>query len=98
MLFAKDGLLLKAGTAFDLTVAPDWSGRLAFEWNNVGLAVGAIHVPPCTPTGAQTPWFDFRGGYDVVKPGCVSVIVTVGSKQQRVNIGIGAPCPGQTPP
>ena len=86
------------GGPFDLAVAADWTGRLAFEWDNVDHPVGAIHIPACTATGAQTAWFLYRGGYDVVKPDCVSVIVTVNSQRQRVNIGLGAPCPGQAPP
>ena len=41
---------------------------------------------------------DKEGGYFVADPACVAMIVTVGRVEQRVEIGLGAPCAGQDPP
>ena len=97
-LFAKDGLLFKMGTAFDLSVSSEWTGRLAMGWGSPATPLRDVHVPVCTPTGAQTAWVDLGGGYLLRSPACVTVIVTVGAAQEPVQIGIGAPCPGQAPP
>jgi hypothetical protein len=96
-LWAKQGLIVAIGKDFELRVADAWRGRLAFAWSqSVRDPVGSIRVPSCASRGG-CPWLAFTGGYFVSEPACVAVVVSAGGDEQRVEIGIGAPCAGQAP-
>ena len=98
-LFSKDGLIVSTDSAVDLRVADEWRGRFGFNWGQpADRRVEHIRVPACAPGRGEGRWLAFTGGYYVADPACVALIVTVRGAQQRVEIGIGAPCAGQDPP
>jgi len=95
--FAKSGLFVRPGAAFDLVVPDEWRGRLTLGWG--GKKGTHLQVPKCQPSNhANDLWLVYAGGYWVPEPACVSVVVRVGQAEQTVRIGIGASCPGQGPP
>ena len=95
-LFAKTGLVVRAGRSFDLVV-PDGT-TLGVAWGSASAApTRRLHVPAC-PSAGGDGWLAYAGGYWTDRPACVTVIVAAGGRQQRVRIGVGTPCPGQRPP
>jgi hypothetical protein len=97
-LFAKDGLVLKAGTSFELIVPSEWRSRLRIGWGSPAHPTTRIQVPRCPAEDPSKPWLAYAGGYFVSEPACVALIVRAANESQRVRIGVGAPCPGQDPP
>jgi hypothetical protein len=106
-LFAKDGLLIRRGAAFDLIVPDSWRGRLTVTWGSLAKPTGHLRVPGCRPTqrmpsssrwDPSDDWLVYPGGYFVSQAACVSVVVKAGQREQTVQIGVGAACPGQSPP
>ena len=91
-LFAKAGLVVRAGSALDLVV-PAGVGLL-IGWGNPAPRTSHLVVASCPGAG----WLAFAGGYWVDHPACASLLVRVGGHQQRVSIGVGAACPGERPP
>ena len=106
-LFAKDGLFIRRGASFELLVPEQWRGRLAVGWGSPGLPTTHLRVPGCRPTQRMPSssrwdltdqWLMYPGGYSVPQVACVSVVVKAGQAEQTVRIGVGAACPGQSPP
>lgn len=95
-LFAKEGLVVRAGARFELIVPTRLRNRLSIGWGNAGEGhVGStISVTGC-PGGK---WLDFAGGYWVHSTMCAPLIVETDGRRRRVWIGIGKGCPGQLPP
>jgi hypothetical protein len=107
MLFAKDGLLIRRGASFDILVPNEWHGRLKIGWGSPGKPTTHLRVPGCRPTERNPAsgrwslgdqWLAYPGGYWISQPACVSVVVQAEHAQQTVNIGVGAACPGESPP
>jgi len=102
--WAKQGILVKAGASFEMVVPAQWLGRLSFGWGSPATRTNHLIVSGCqwaagsTQQGRREPWLAFAGGYWVRDPACVSLIVKAGSRLQRVRVGVGAACPGQSPP
>ena len=96
-LFAKTGLVIRPGTRFELIVPARFTRRLRIGWGNPGTPSRRVAVDGCAGTGGRG-WLAYAGGYWIDHPACVSIIVSVGGKQQQVHIGIGTACPGQRPP
>src|SRR2546426_6679010 len=102
--FAKDGLYVRRGAAFDLIVPDAWRDRLTINWGFPGEATHLLRVPGCRPTGTinpiheQDPWLVYAGGYTVSGTACVSLKVKAGQTERTVQIGVGAACPGQGEP
>jgi hypothetical protein len=98
-LFAKTGLLVRAGRAFELDVPGDPGNRLGIGWGN-GLTFrpSARFAVPACPDTFGTGWLAYPGGYWVDRPLCLPLTVRAGAREQRVTVGIGAACPGQQPP
>lgn len=98
-LFAKQGLVVRAGTRFDLLVPARLRDRLSIGWGNAGGGhVGStIRVAACR-AGRNGGWLAFAGGYYVRSPMCAPLIVDARGMRRRVWIGIGKACPGQRPP
>lgn len=88
-LFAKQGLVVRAGTAVDIMVAPGAVGHVRIGWGSPGPEATAIHVPAC-PSGSG--WLAFAGGYTVRTPTCVPLLVRTHGQQERVEVGVGAHC------
>lgn len=97
-LFAKAGLGVRLGSRWRLVVPPAAQDHLRIGWGSPGTSTVVIPPAACSQT-SRTGWFWYPGGYWTDKPGCYAVIVEVGEDQrQQVNVGVGAPCPGQEPP
>ena len=96
-LFAKTGLVIRPGTRFELIVPARFTSRLRIGWGKPGTPSQRVVVNDCANTGGPR-WLAYAGGYWIDHPACVSIIVSVGGKQQQVHIGIGTACPGQRPP
>src|SRR6266567_5081929 len=92
-LFAKAGLFIRPGAAFELVVPKSWRGRLSIAWGPMGrtarLRVAGCEPPPNTPRGS---WIGFPGGYFAPDPACVSLVVKSGHRTARARIGVGVPC------
>ncbi len=91
-LFAKDGLLVRAGAKAVLTVADP--AHVSIGWGKPGPVTKRLVIPGCGADG----WLVFPGGYYVDQPRCITVHVTSGTSRQDVRIGVGVACPGQRPP
>ncbi len=98
-LFAKSGLVVRAGVRFELIVPTRLRDQLSIGWGNAGEGhVGStISVPGCL-SGHGEKWLDFAGGYWVHSTICAPLIVTARGLRRRVWIGIGKACRGQLPP
>jgi hypothetical protein len=97
-LFAKDGLVIRAGASFELVVPGALRGRLRIGWGSAARPTTRLAVSDCRATDPSKPWLAYAGGYFVSEPACVALIVRATNESQRVRIGVGAPCPGQDPP
>jgi hypothetical protein len=93
-LFAKTGLLIRAGAQFELIVPDEWVGRLGLRWGNVGGEPITEHlqITGCR-TGSGADWLVYPGGFYVAAPACVPVIVKSGTGSRTVAVSVGAPCP-----
>ncbi|WP_250038012.1 hypothetical protein [Paractinoplanes maris] len=88
-LFAKTGLLVRAGTAVELTVAPSAPPGVTIGWGSPGPEGTTIRVPAC-PSAAG--WVAFAGGYTVTALTCVPLIVRVGGRTESAAVRVGADC------
>lgn len=89
-LFAKHGLVVRAGTPVTISVAPEAATQARIGWGSPGPKGTTIHVPACS---SRSGWLAFAGGYLVRTPTCVPLIVEAGGRQERVGISVGAACP-----
>jgi hypothetical protein len=97
-LFAKQGLLVKPGSTFELIVPDEWKGRLTIGWGSPAQRTARLEVRGCqSKSSMATQWLAYAGGYWVRDPACVALIVKAAHKMQRVRIGVGEACPGQDP-
>ena len=92
-LFAKYGLYFKPGHAFEVIVPDEFRDRLSIGW-----AVRSWRVVVGECAGYPSEWMALVGGYWIADPLCAELIVRSAESEQRVNISLGAPCPGQAPP
>lgn len=97
-LFAKWGLVVRAGKVVDLRVAPDWQDKARLGWGGTSTPARTARVHACTPEGGQAQWLAFVGGTWVAQAACVPLIITSDGRDDRVNLGIGAPCDETTTP
>lgn len=96
-LFAKWGLVVRAGAAVDLQVGPGWEDRARLSWGGPALSAAAVHVPAC-PAPSSSVWLVFAGGTLVAQPACVPLIVRSQGQEAQVRLGIGAPCGSASSP
>jgi hypothetical protein len=97
-LFAKTGLLVRAGHAFDLAVPARPGNGLAIGWGNRAFRPSERFAVPECADRYGTGWLAYPGGYWTDRPVCLPLTVRAGGREQVVDIGVGAPCPGQQPP
>lgn len=97
-LFAKSGLVIKAGVTFAL-IAPSLNdNRVAIGWaGNPSTPSRRVLVASCADAGG-TGWLAYPGGYWLDHPACIRMTIRSGTGKQQVAIGLGTPCPGQRPP
>ncbi len=108
-LFAKEGLLVKTEAAFEIVVPDEVANQFTIGWGSPAsrtrrLAVQGCHPGSCAahhgsaPCDSSSTWLAYPGGFWVRQAGCLPLRVRAGEQEQRVLIGVGAPCPGQKPP
>lgn len=98
-LYAKTGLLIRAGATFQLSVPVRVAGRFAIGWGNPAVPTHGLLVAGCRPPGGEHgQWLAYAGGYFVHHVMCALLRVAAAGRTRQVRIGIGAPCPGQRPP
>lgn len=91
-LFAKWGLVVRAGVAVDLQVAPGWEDRARIGWGRPGSPAVAVHVPACPVPSGQAVWLHFAGGTWVARPACVPLMIRSQGQETQVRLGVGVPC------
>lgn len=96
--FAKVGLYVARRSSFELIVPPEWIGRLSIGWGSPAERTTHLYVTGCSASQAETAWVVFAGGFWVGEPACVPLIVRAGDREQLLDIGVGAACPGQAAP
>lgn len=98
-LYAKTGLLIRAGATFQLSVPVRVAGRFAIGWGSPAVPTHRLLVTGCRPpAGEHGQWLAYAGGYFVHHVMCAPLRVAAAGRTRQVRIGIGAPCPGQRPP
>lgn len=97
-LFAKTGLLVRAGTDFRIVVAAPAGDRFGIGWGSAAAPSKAVVVHHCSGKGLPGRWLAYAGGYWLDRPACVRLQVRTAARQKSVQIGLGTPCPGQRPP
>ncbi|GAA1807347.1 hypothetical protein GCM10009682_31500 [Luedemannella flava] len=90
--FTKFGLLVRAGAAVEVAVAPQWAGRAAVDWGPADGPVARIRVPACPARDPGRPWLVYAGGVWSGRPACVPVVVTTASTEATVRYGLSQPC------
>lgn len=93
--FAKTGLLWRSSVAIEIEVPAELRDRLAINWGGGQLPKTHVVRADCD---LDAEWAGLPGGYWVTEPLCAEIIVRVDGKEQRAQIGLGTPCPGQGPP
>jgi hypothetical protein len=90
---SKTGLLVRSGSTVTVSVPPDVQDRVNIGWGGSG-GPWEVRISGCD---RAEEWVVFAGGIGVRAPECVPLTVNDGATEQRVMIGVGAPCPGQEP-
>lgn len=91
-LFAKWGLVVRAGAVVDLRVAPGWEDDARIGWGAAGTPAATATVHACAPTDGHAQWMAFVGGTWVARAACVPLIVRSNGREGRVDLGIGVAC------
>ncbi|GIF39644.1 hypothetical protein [Actinoplanes xinjiangensis] len=90
-LFAKWGLLVRAGAVVDVSLLPGWADRARLGWGDTDAGpAAAVRVTACRD-GAG--WSVFAGGTWVAEADCVPIrITTATGGDATAELSIGAPC------
>ncbi|WCN83660.1 hypothetical protein [Micromonospora sp. LH3U1] len=91
-LFAKWGLVVRAGAVVDLQVAPGWEDKARIGWGAPSTPAATTTLHACAPDDGQAQWMAFVGGTWVARAACVPLIVRSNGGESRVNLGIGVTC------
>lgn len=92
--FAKVGLVLKAGTAFTLSVPAEMHGTMLIGWSNSGYTLAhSLTIPGCTSSQPDADWLAYPGGFWLKAPGCVPLTVTQERSSRTIHVPVGMPCP-----
>ncbi|RLP95267.1 hypothetical protein [Micromonospora sp. CV4] len=91
-LFAKWGLVIRAGAVVDLQVAQGWEDDARIGWGAPTTPAATAQVHACAPNDGRAKWMAFVGGTWVANSTCLPLIVRSSGGQDRVNLGIGRPC------
>jgi hypothetical protein len=94
-LFAKWGLVVRAGTALDLQLLPGWEKRARIRWGSSDAPGVAVHAPACQAPSGTGQWLHFAGGTWVTEPACVPLAVQSQGHAIDVPLGIGVRCQPQ---
>jgi hypothetical protein len=88
-LFAKMPLLARSEVPVELQVAPAAIGRAQIGWGPAGMGTRVL-VLGCAPAPG---WTAYAGGYQVVGPMCLPLLVRSAGREALVSVGIGVRCP-----
>ncbi|MCQ9166147.1 hypothetical protein [Arthrobacter sp. STN4] len=92
--FQKMGLIMKAGTAFTISVPLEMRNSMKIGWSNSGYTIAnKLTVSDCTSNQDNADWLVYPGGFWLKEPGCISLVVTKGQTSQTIHIPIGKTCP-----
>ncbi|MGI5522043.1 hypothetical protein ACQEUX_13985 [Micromonospora sp. CA-259024] len=91
-LFAKWGLVVRAGAVVDIQVAPGWEDDARIGWGASHTPATTATVRACAPTDGQAQWLAFVGGTWVARAACVPLIVRSNGREDRFHLGIGVAC------
>jgi hypothetical protein len=91
--FAKAGLLVRGGVAFTIEVSEPPSSAL-IGWGSPAEFGSTVSSAGCPGDG----WLGFAGGFLVDQPHCVRLVIEALGGEEQVEVGVGAPCEGQSPP
>ncbi|MCZ7475472.1 MULTISPECIES: hypothetical protein [unclassified Micromonospora] len=95
-LFAKWGLLVRAGAAVEVRVAPGWEDRARIGWGPGAVPATTVQVEACPAASASTAWSVYTGGTWVAGPACVPLVIKSPGRQVEVRLAIGAACDEST--
>jgi hypothetical protein len=90
-LFAKQGLVVRAGVPVELRVPAEWETRVRMAWGSTTVPGNVVTLPAC-PTRGQAPWLAFAGGYWVDAAVCFPLVVRTAGRETQVRIGVGETC------
>ena len=96
----KVGALVRAGRPVVLSVPSQYVGRFFTHYAMPGDGERVVRIEPCpalTPAfsyeGPVGPVTGFSGGFEVTRPGCYPLDVSVvGGRTYRVRLSLGRPC------
>lgn len=92
-LFAKWGLVVRAGAVVDLRVASGWEDRARLGWGNPAKPAVSVQVRACAAADDdQSQWLAFVGGTWVAQPTCLPLTIRSQEQTMQVRLGIGVPC------
>ena len=94
-LFAKTGLVVRAGASFTISIPAEYADRARLGWGNPGQPTTRLSVGGCPPSPGGGSWLDFAGGYWASSPMCLPIVIATAGRDQRVLVGVGTTCPGQ---
>lgn len=98
--FAKVGALVRAGKPVVLSIPRRHRSALFLHYSRTEEGDPAVRIEPCPPStpafsydGVVGPVTGFSGGFEVTRPGCYPLDVTVdGGRSYRVRLSLGRPC------
>ena len=86
--WSKFGLLVLTGaTPVEISVAPASVGRAALVWGHDAGPATKIRLAACTSNGR---WLAYPGGALVKSPGCLPLIIRVGTRRARIRLDASA--------
>jgi hypothetical protein len=88
-LFAKTGLVVRAGVAVDLTIVG--KAGTTMGWGSPAGRSTRVQVPACPALGT-TDWLAWPGGLWLATPRCVHVAVAIGTRRADVRMSVGRAC------
>jgi hypothetical protein len=91
-LFAKQGLVVRAGVPVEIRVPDEWQTRARVGWGGSPSVPRTEMMLPACAALDQAPWLAFAGGYWVDAPACVPLVVRSQGQETQVQIGIGVSC------
>ncbi|MEV6694389.1 hypothetical protein AB0M35_23235 [Micromonospora sp. NPDC051196] len=91
-LFAKWGLVVRAGAVVDLRVASGWEDKARLGWGSPAEPAANVQVRACAADDDQSQWLAFVGGTWVAQPACLPLIIRSSGQTVQVRLGIGVAC------
>lgn len=92
-LFAKDGLLIRPGASFELSIPENARSHASIGWGSPSRRTSRLVIAGCGASARDRTWLVYAGGYWVAEPVCLPLTVKAGQATEQVFVGVGAPCP-----